>query len=58
MKKLSKNKNLVRYRLIYRHFTYLGLEKLYSLYKVITIRRLVLVLVDREMYRVYKLTKL
>jgi len=58
LRKLSRTENLVKYRLIYKRFTYLGLDKLRNLHKVTILKRLVIVLIDREIYRVCKLTKL
>ena len=58
IRKPSRKENLVRYWLIYWQFTYLGPKKLQNLHKVTTLKRPVLVLMDREMCRVYKLTKL
>jgi hypothetical protein len=43
---------------MYRRFAYLGPDKIYNLYKVTTLKCPVLVPIDREMCRVYKLTKL
>ncbi len=50
--------NLAKYRLIYRRFVYLGLDKLRNLHKVTILKRLVIILINREMYRVCKLIKL
>ncbi len=58
LRKLLRTKNLARYRLIHRRFTHLRLDKLRNLHKVTTLKRPVLVPIDREMCRVYKLTKL
>ncbi len=58
LRKLLYTENLARYRLIYRRFAYLGLDKLRNLYKVTILKRPVLVLINREIYKVYKLTKL
>jgi len=58
LRKLLRTENLARYRLMYRRFAHLRLDKLRNLYKVTILKRLVLVLIDREMCRVYKLTKL
>ncbi len=58
LRKLLCIENLVRYRLIYRRFAHLRLDKLRNLYKVTILKRPVLVPVDREIYRVCKLTKL
>ncbi len=58
LRKLLRTENLARYRLIHRRFAHLGLDKLRNLYKVTILKRPVLVLIDREIYRVCKLTKL
>jgi hypothetical protein len=58
LRKLSRTENLARYRLMHRRFAHLGPEKLRNLHKVTTLKRPVLVPVDREMCRVCKLTKL
>jgi hypothetical protein len=58
LRKLLQTKNLAKYRLIHRRFAYLGLDKLRNLYKVTILKRLVIVLINREMCRVCKLTKL
>ncbi len=58
LRKLSRTENLARYRLIHRRFVYLGLDKLRNLHKVTILKRLVIVLINREIYRVCKLTKL
>ncbi len=58
LRKLSRTENLARYRLIYRRFAYLGLDKLRNLHKVTILKRLVIVLINREMCRVCKLIKL
>jgi hypothetical protein len=58
LRKLLRTENLARYRLIYKRFAHLRLEKLRNLHKVITLKRPVLVPVDREIYRVCKLIKL
>ncbi len=58
LRKLSRIENLAKYKLIYRRFTYLGLDKLRNLYKVTILKRPVIVLTDKEIYRVCKLTKL
>ncbi len=58
LRKLLRIKNLARYRLIYRRFAYLRLDKLRNLYKVTMLKRPVLVPIDREIYRVCKLIKL
>ncbi len=58
LRKLLYTENLARYRLIYRRFTYLGLDKLRNLYKVTMLKRPVLVLINKEIYRICKLTKL
>ncbi len=58
LRKLLYTENLARYRLIHRRFAYLGLNKLRNLYKVTMLKRPVLVPIDREIYRVCKLTKL
>jgi len=58
LRKLSRTENLARYRLIYKRFVYLRLDKLRNLYKVTILKRLVIVLINRKIYRVCKLTKL
>ncbi len=58
LRKLLRIENLTRYRLIYRRFIYLGLDKLRNLYKVTILKRPVLVSTDKEIYKVCKLTKL
>ncbi len=58
LRKLLRTKNLIKYRLIYRRFAYLRLDKLRNLHKVTILKRPVLVLINREIYRVYKLIKL
>ncbi len=58
LRKLLRTENLARYRLIHRRFAYLRLDKLRNLYKVTIFKRPVLVPIDKEIYRVYKLTKL
>jgi hypothetical protein len=58
LRKLSRAENLARYRLMHRRFAHLGPEKLRNLHKVTTLKRPVLVPIDREMCRVCKLTKL
>ncbi len=58
LRKLSRTENLAKYRLIYKRFVYLGLDKLRNLHKVTILKRLVIVPIDREIYRVCKLTKL
>ncbi len=58
LRKLSRTKNLARYKLIYRRFAHLRLDKLRNLHKVTILKRLVIVLINREMCRVCKLTKL
>ncbi len=58
LRKLSCTENLTRYRLIYRRFAYLRLDKLRNLYKVTILKRPILVSTNREIYKVCKLTKL
>ena len=58
LRKLLRIENLARYRLIYRRFAHLGLDKLRNLYKVTILKRPVLVPINREIYRVYQLIKL
>ncbi len=58
LRKLSRTENLVKYRLMYKRFTYLRLDKLRNLHKVTILKRLVIILINREIYRVCKLTKL
>ncbi len=58
LRKLSRIENLAKYRLIYRRFVYLGLDKLRNLYKVTILKRLVIILIDKEIYKVCKLIKL
>ncbi len=45
LRKLLCTEKLVRYRLIYKRFAYLRLDKLRNLYKVTILKKLVLVLV-------------
>lgn len=58
MKKLTRNENLSRYRLMHRRFAHLGTEKLRNLHKVTTLKRPIVVPTNRDMCRVCKLTKL
>ncbi len=58
LRKLLRIENLAKYKLIYKRFTYLRLNKLRNLYKVTILKRPVLVPINREIYRVCKLTKL
>ena len=46
------------YNIIYRRFAYLELKKLKNLYKVTNLKRLIKVLIDYKICKVYKLTKL
>jgi len=52
----QKDKDL--YKLIYRRLNYLRLEKICTLYKVITFSYLIKILRSKEIYEVYKLTKI
>ena len=44
--------------LMYRQFNYLRLDKLYNLYKVITLLHLIKVLVKYNIYKVYTIIKM
>jgi Reverse transcriptase (RNA-dependent DNA polymerase) len=58
MKRLTRNENLARYKLMHRRFAHLGPEKIRNLHKVTTLKRPVMVPTDQEMCRVCKITKL